>query len=1255
MDRPLTIGHVHNVSLECSSVKSGEYPHLVAHFPCDTQAQVHDCIQVLNIHVCCAAVWLHDMYNVTYKGISVISAISGVVFERASSINIQLTATHCLPVTSNLPLGVLIHQSNFTEVHSSSSDSCSHGLVVSNAANTHITSTTARYNRIGIAIVHTTDIYITESTTTHNVQFGVYLSKMINTYISSVTTHSGQNGMYLYNMSNTHIINTTVKNITLFGMSLSGMNDTFIIDTTVAQNGVCGMTLDGMNRTHTINTTAKYNNEYGLCLMNLSNTCITNTTAAHNGLIGINLFGLSNTHISNVSATKNGGYGIILSESNNTLITNTAVTHNDGSFGMLLTRLIKTHITSTTATHNSQFGMYLDHMDNTDIIDTIASHNGNNGLLLGRLSNTCITNTTVTQNRAAAHYYAVLNGEITIFSSVHTLIYNSSFTNINTTSAANTAELTSLPAIIVLYNSSLHIRGGDFTGNNVSAVKAFMSNITVIGNVTFSNNRATVGTAFMFFQDSILNLTENSHIHFINNRATNIGGVFYISTTVQYTLPLPKNTCFFNTHGSRSKIRFTFVNNSAGNGGDILYGSQLILGLDGDWNCLEAFKSISASISQNSLSLISSDASRVCFCDKTGQPDCQRVFDPTLHSIYPGQTINVSAVVVGQDFGTVAGTVFAQFLPTKGLLQLESSQYITGVTQCKCSQLNYTIFFQAELSEVVLVLTVDNNYVSSIFSNDKTIDSQWKTFYNISDSALERLTDLNHPVYVNISLLPCPAGFMLTSGPSFKCDCSELLHQVQTIHCYIQKQTIGRSGLVWVGMLDEANGTVAVSEYCSLDYCRSADMNVTLNASDSQCNYNHSGILCGGCQPGLSLALGSTQCLQCSNMYLALLIPFTLAGPVLVLFIKVLDLTISQGTLNGLIFYANIVKANEYIFLPWGQTHPLGVFIAWLNLDLGVETCFCHGLSAYSKTWLQFVFPFYIWSIAGLIIIIAKYSDVVAKVMGNNSVPVLATLFFLSYAKLFRTIITALSYTIMHTSHGPKAVWTADGNVDYLGPQHAPLFTTAVAVLLFLWLPYTLLLFLGQWLHRCNCRVIACLLMKRKPFLDAHYGPLKGKHHYWFGALHLVRAAILLISALVPANHASIIVLCILVFSVVLTHFGQMVYRNLTVSVFDTSFFMNLALLAGTNLFISTVGGNPSVAAYTLCGLTFVQFIGLFLFKVFSILKRRERVMRCFRRRRPVEDDWELYEEAALLKEMESDTEDEDSEGSGSMESLPTY
>ena len=242
-----------------------------------------------------------------------------------------------------------------------------------------------------------------------------------------------------------------------------------------------------------------------------------------------------------------------------------------------------------------------------------------------------------------------------------------------------------------------------------------------------------------------------------------------------------------------------------------------------------------------------------------------------------------------------------------------------------------------------------------------------------------------------------------------------------------------------------------------------------------------------------------------------------------------------------------------------------------------METCFFNGLSAYSKTWLQFVFPLYLWSIAGLIIFLAKYSDRVAKVMGNNSVPVLATLFLLSYAKIFCTIIIALSYTMVYTSHGHLVVWTADGNMDYLGPKHAPLFAVAVAIPPLLWLPYTLLLFLGQWLHMCNCRLISHMLMKMKPFLDAHYGPLKSEHCYWFGALLLVRAVILLIKALVPTNHASTVVLCTLVSAIVLTYYGQLVYHICTLSIFDTAFYMNLALLTGMTFFNNAVGKDPIV------------------------------------------------------------------------------
>ena len=236
--------------------------------------------------------------------------------------------------------------------------------------------------------------------------------------------------------------------------------------------------------------------------------------------------------------------------------------------------------------------------------------------------------------------------------------------------------------------------------------------------------------------------------------------------------------CFLHIEGSRSQQRFAFVNNTAGEGGDILYGGQVQLGLDGEWNCLNSFKSIS-NISQNGLSLISSDPSRVCLCNGTGQPDCLTLADPTPHSIYPGQSINISAVAVGQDFGTVAGSVYAQFLPIsppESSPQLQPLQTVQHVTQQHCSQLYYTIFTKSEIPKAVLALTSHITYVSKFNVNTSAIPARWQSHYNTS--ATGPLIYNNNPVYVNISLLPCPPGFMLTTHPPFRCDCDQLLQSM---------------------------------------------------------------------------------------------------------------------------------------------------------------------------------------------------------------------------------------------------------------------------------------------------------------------------------------------------------------------------------------------------------------------------------------------------------------------------------------------
>ena len=74
-----------------------------------------------------------------------------------------------------------------------------------------------------------------------------------------------------------------------------------------------------------------------------------------------------------------------------------------------------------------------------------------------------------------------------------------------------------------------------------------------------------------------------------------------------------------------------------------------------------------------------------------------------------------------------------------------------------------------------------------------------------------------------------------------------------------------------------------------------------------------------------------------------------------------------------------------------------------------------------------------------------------------RSTSVLATLTFLSYAKLLHTIIAAMSVTYLDYPNGSTvAVWLYDGNVRYLREKHIPLFVTAIAFFVLLLFPYTL-------------------------------------------------------------------------------------------------------------------------------------------------------------------------------------------------------
>lgn len=290
------------------------------------------------------------------------------------------------------------------------------------------------------------------------------------------------------------------------------------------------------------------------------------------------------------------------------------------------------------------------------------------------------------------------------------------------------------------------------------------------------------------------------------------------------------------------------------------------------------------------------------------------------------------------------------------------------------------------------------------------------------------------------------------------------------------------------------------------------------------------------------------------------------------------------------------------------------VFIAWINLDFGIETCFYSQLNAFWKTWLQFIFPLYIWAIAGLIIVAAKYSTRVTKFIGDKSVAILDTLFLLSYMKLLRIVVAALefshlTYTDKNLTSIQHVVWSVDGNFPYWSHSHIILFVAGLATLLFLWLPYTLLLFLMQWLRRL---ALPGWITQFKPVYDAYFAPLKDKHHYWFGVLLLARTilSMVFISTFAIPVYISLLLLLIVVVSLLLYTAIMQPYNNTVVLIIETSFFANLAILAGFTL-VSSLYTSPTLQSITIglsAGVAFLQFCGMVLYALFqNINSRRKR------------------------------------------------
>ena len=722
--------------------------------------------------------------------------------------------------------------------------------------------------------------------------------------------------------------------------------------------------------------------------------------------------------------------------------------------------------------------------------------------------------------------------------------------------------------------------------------------------VYFLSNKAEIGGGICMEASSKLYTTTDSQaIYFVKNRA-DYGGAIYVSdetnkgacSSSQQTLSSTSDSdCFiqsllynaYSTESNKTKSiesLLNFTGNSANISGAVLYGGLLdrcTIDLFDSKAYVKVLYSSQTNFIQDILNHTTSSAVKICFC-KDGHSDVDCSFQPEPIKVMKGRVFTLHVAAVDHVNHSLNNAIIHSYLSHKNS-RIGKGLKTQSTNTTNCTALKFIAY--------------------------TTLDNETMIMYPegpCKDAEKSRRS-------VEIVFLPCkcPIGFEPSTNEEFqytcKCECHSQIRNIAS-QCDASTSLIHRKGNFWLTAFNNSN--FFTFAHCPLDYCLPSTVDVRINftqpnGTDAQCNHGRSGILCSICRPDLSLSLGSSRCLFCPKYWPALLIVITLAaiiiGIVLIAIIFILNLTVAFGTMNGIVFYANVIAANRTIFLPFQKPNLLTVLLAWLNLDFGFDVCFYKGMDAYAKIWIELLFSIYIIGLVVLVIIICKHFDRFSSLIGKkNPVATLATLILFSYAKLLQSIITVASFVVLnYPNHVSEIVWQPDATVKYVRGKHVPLFMIAIIVLL-IGVSYTFLLFTWQWLQKYSEMKMLRWVKNTKvsSFIDAYHAPYVPRKRYWTGLLLIARVVIYTETAVNVSGEPTVnlfTVIVVVTFLFLLK--SNTIYKKWPTDFLETSLYANLVLFSAGKLYILKYDQQSQLLLASIsCGITILMLACVLLY-----------------------------------------------------------
>ena len=680
-------------------------------------------------------------------------------------------------------------------------------------------------------------------------------------------------------------------------------------------------------------------------------------------------------------------------------------------------------------------------------------------------------------------------------------------------------------------------------------------NIMNISNINFINN---TGTGLKLKEVTVY----FNNVTFYNNTGVYGGGMSLYHTRIYLTglLILERNTALFGgaIYIATAEIfvvtycttfeQITFSSNSAGRfGADVFIenGFSVIDIIDYAFPCID--DTIHKYVRGDHI---------ICGAhDITINPQSNSTI-----TLFPGQKLTYSAKVT--DYFSNLTSCLVNIILECGNNRCEHVQ-LTGDAQSLLSTSNFT---------TNLYLT------SNVEHHDYSINLQFLCL------------DTNAEGYANVNLTSCPLGYVfetLQKSQPIKgiCKCAS-----DDIQCdFVLGVACIRHGY-WLGKVnaddvlqDNLNHTAPCQyPYCKTDLppCPISKLSQTYNklpvAQDEQCNGLHGGLLCRSCREDAVFSFEAVNCILSSNckpwqpyVTSVLVVVFQLALGFGVVILLKLSFKTGIGHLYGPLFFIAVLRLvpfeyyKHYVQLEF----TVSIFQSTLLLNLEVfgkiPWCFFSNINPLLNYSLHFLGPFIIAVVLLSTVFLARYYPRQFLSLQSSPVQAICLLILLSFWSVSDTCIQLLKPTT--TLSGVKGWRVAlQPNIQYLkDPYHIVTWIISTVFLIFLFVPFILLLFLSPLLRR------KFNLTRIQPLLDAFQSCYDDKFR-WYSGVYLLSWIILNIN--MPYYVMEIILV-----AVSTLHFMIQPYKYRWLNIVDTLLLVDLIML----VFLTSVDSPNSIHKVT--------------------------------------------------------------------------